>query len=293
MYTSPRDLAVITCYFNPAGYLNRRRNFENFAQTMAGMNFFAIECAFEDRPFELNGDNIHHVRSRSVLWQKEALLNRLIQEVSQAFPKIVWADADLVFRDPDWAIKTSRLLDDYQLVQPFKWVEQLNRTGIVQFLASSFASMAPQAAFQRYDDHGSAGYAWAGRSSALKRGLYDRCIVGSGDHAFVHAIADRPDTCLDRIFNTPNQRADYDDWARDSSASLSFLQGSVRHCWHGDETHRRYEDRMLILKDQDFDPARDVELNADGCLEWSSDKPDLHRAVFDYFCSRHEDGVTV
>ncbi len=40
----------------------------------------------------------------------------------------------------------------------------------------------------------------------------------------------------------------------------------------------------------DFDPKADIALDHNGCWEWSSDKPELHRRVKQYFASRKEDG---
>ena len=39
-----------------------------------------------------------------------------------------------------------------------------------------------------------------------------------------------------------------------------------------------------------FDPQADIALAESGCWRWSSDKPELHRAVAEFFVKRREDG---
>jgi hypothetical protein len=51
--------------------------------------------------------------------------------------------------------------------------------------------------------------------------------------------------------------------------------------------HRGIEQRDN--RSEHFDPAADVRLNAQGILEWASEKPKLHHEVADYFASRRED----
>jgi hypothetical protein len=53
---------------------------------------------------------------------------------------------------------------------------------------------------------------------------------------------------------------------------------------------RQYASRQLILKTAQFNPAADMSLNRDSCWQWNSDKPELHRAVKEYFWSRKEEG---
>ena len=49
-------------------------------------------------------------------------------------------------------------------------------------------------------------------------------------------------------------------------------------------------DRNRELAGFGFDPAADVRIGGDGCWEWASRKPKLHRWAADYFGRRREDG---
>ena len=72
-------------------------------------------------------------------------------------------------------------------------------------------------------------------------------------------------------------------------AGFYFTEGAVYHMWHGTRQNRKYEERMMLLREADFDPRLDVSLCSNGCLEWATDKPELHQKVREYFWSRDED----
>ncbi len=141
------DFWVITCYFNPARFKTKRRNFDAFMAGMrnAGANVLVVESAFGDDPFELEpGDNVLQLRGTGVMWQKERLLNIAAARLPASARKIGWFDADIIFKEPDWLERTSRALDRYVVVQPFSHAVRLHRdnrddgTGV---LDESFASM--------------------------------------------------------------------------------------------------------------------------------------------------------
>jgi hypothetical protein len=73
-------LDVVAVYFNPLRWKSRRRLFLEFIQHMvdSGVRLPVVECAFGERPFEIRprrGVNLVHVRSKSVVWNKECLIN--------------------------------------------------------------------------------------------------------------------------------------------------------------------------------------------------------------------------
>jgi len=71
-------------------------------------------------------------------------------------------------------------------------------------------------------------------------------------------------------------------------ANVSYTPGIVLHIWHGDRADRDYTHRYQILLLNNYDPVHDVRVNADGVLEWSTEKPKLHRQVNEYFNNRKE-----
>lgn len=52
--------------------------------------------------------------------------------------------------------------------------------------------------------------------------------------------------------------------------------------------NRGYGTRELMFRQHDYDPKRDIAL-INNVWEWSSDKPQFHQAMIDYFRGRKED----
>lgn len=77
-YKKAPELWVITVYYNPCNYKTRRSTYETFIHTMrtSGINILTVECAFGDDPFVLPvSPDVLKIRSTSLLWQKERLIN--------------------------------------------------------------------------------------------------------------------------------------------------------------------------------------------------------------------------
>jgi hypothetical protein len=177
-YTPCPDLWGVTAYFNPAHYRTRRANYAHFAAPIraAGIPLLTVEHAVGDAPFELPpGPDVLQVRGPDVLWQKERLINLGVAHLPPDAARIAWLDGDIRFTNPDWAVTTARLLDDYPVVQPFARAIRLRRGCLVadgtESAADSFAATVACApdTLQRgtFYAHGHTGFAWAGRREWL------------------------------------------------------------------------------------------------------------------------------
>jgi hypothetical protein len=307
-YKAAPDLAVITSYFNPEAYSTKRRNYERFIASMnrSGIAVTSIECAFGNSPFQLAlGPNIIRVRSQSVLWQKERILNAAMRRLDSSVKKIAWIDADILFSNPDWAVETSRVLDSLPVVQPFSQSVRLPR-GVLEFdgrglIEQGFASCitkSPHAVTVGvWEQHGQTGFAWAARREILKYGLYDRAIAGGGDHLMAHAfVGDWESGCMAEVMlgNSP-YRKDYERWCSSVyplvRSRIGFVAGSALHLWHGMLANRQYRDRAGALTALGFNPAVDIRLGRNGCWEWASHNVSLQRWSRNYFSLRKEDTV--
>jgi hypothetical protein len=307
-YTATADLWVVTAWFNPAGFRSRRRNHDLFRERIeaAGIPLVTVECALGDRPFELPaGAGVRRVRGRDVLWQKERLLNVAIEGLPDTCRKVAWLDADVLFENPDWAALAAARLDEFPVVQLFDRAVRLPRGAITDDgsgdtwsgFAAVYARQPQRLLSGDFAGHGHTGFAWAARREVLAgRGLYDACIAGSGDHMMAHAFCgDWTSACVDRIIGVANRHRSYFlDWCKAVyprvRARVGFVPGAVLHLWHGEVGDRRYVDRNRELAGFGFDPAADVRVGADGCWEWASRKPGLHRWAAEYFGRRLEDG---
>lgn len=303
----PADLGVITSYFNPCGFRTRAENFERFAEPLraAKVPLVVVEAAFGDEPFTLPSRHAPlRIRGRSLMWQKERLLNVALAHLPPQVTKVVWLDADVCFEDPDWLQATSRALDQVPIVQPFDEVVRLPR-GHASFagegerwrsFAAIYGSDPQRLLCGDFAAHGHTGFAWAARRALLTRhGLYDACIAGSGDHMMAHAFCgDWESPCIRRILGQGGAHLRFfRAWSKrlyaDVRARVGCVPGRVLHLWHGELANRRYVLRNRELAGFDFDPTRDVRVDASGCWTWASEKPALHAWASDYFRQRRED----
>jgi hypothetical protein len=294
------DLAVITCYYNPCHYENRKKNYKLFQARLEKQDVpcLTVECVLgEDSPDLDPGPDIITVRTKDSIWQKERLLNIAIDNISPKYTKIAWLDCDILLSDPLWASKASDLLDTYKIIQPFDRIGMLTpKAPEYPVLWKYWMSFAGNPILLGSKKHGHTGHAWAARRDLLdKHHLYDAAIMGNGDHMMGHAINgywDNP--CLSFLTPSPGFQEHFFEWAKpfygDIQGRTISLRGEALHLWHGDQYNRQYETRHLKLKNYEFDPKTDLKINSQGAWEWASDKPDLHKMVHDYFYKRREDG---
>jgi hypothetical protein len=306
-YEPADDLGLVTCYFNPSGYATKLQNYQIFRDRIdqSGLRLWTIECAFGDEPFTLPRDpQVLQVRSQSVLWQKERLLNWGIQQLPADVQKVAWLDCDILFSNSRWAIATAELLETRSVVQPFMRLFRLPpEMTFYAGKAESWRSFAYVHSLNsemvlrgNFHQHGHTGLVWAGRRDWLERyGLYDALVSGSADHMMAHAICgDFTSACVSRIMGTQTPlRSHFLHWAETLydaiGNSLGYVPGAVLHLWHGDTENRRYVTRHDELMRCGFDPALDLRLGQMGTWEWNSEKPKLHQWAIDYFEHRQED----
>lgn len=307
------DTWVIACYSNPLGFRTRRENFHHFANGLRaqGAPLLVVEMTGPDGRFELEERDFGVVRLRGdgFIWQKERMLNLALAHLPDACTKVVWADADVLFENPDWLEATSLALERHVVVQPFESCARLplgdlrfdgrtqEETGIMPSFAASFRQDPMLAVTERFRNHGHTGFAWAARRALLEEcGLYDACITGSGDHLMAHVFAGTltsrclpamlgEDTALSRHFSA---------WAEKTHARclgrLGCVPGRLLHLWHGSMLNRRYTHRNHELGELGFDPVRDLRPDANGVWEWH---PNASARLRDWseesFRSRDED----
>ena len=293
----PKRLAVVTCHFNPCGYEITRQNFLRFtaALDLQEVPWYAIELAFDDRPFALpERPEILRRRTTHVLWHKERLLNVLIQHVPPRYDRIAWVDADVVFTNPRWSGHAERLLDTVPVVQLYEIAMHLDRNGDPVAFNPGVAMWARRGHPQvKRQGTAHTGFAWAARRSLLERhGLLDRAIAGGADFPIVRSMFGWFDGPAFAKFVQTRQVSIT--WAQnihaDVKGQVGFVPGTVQHLWHGDKANRQYVERHQMFIDHGYDPDRDLRIGPDGLWEWTDANPALEAAIRQYFLGRQEDG---
>ncbi len=315
------ELWGITTLFNPGQTTSRIENYRRFRKKThrQGLPLVTVELAFEDAEFELrpkkDAEVLLQLRSSSVLWQKERLLNLGLAELPPKCKKVVWPDADIVFDDRSWVKRTRKLLDEFVVIQPFSECVLLpqgakprqypkKEVGKSIKLGTEEGSYDRSVCYRMARDEpkfsGATGFAWAARRSLLDEvGFYDRCIIGGADREMALAFHFPPGgiPAERRRITHPSLLDDIGRWHEKVHAlvdgRVGFRPGLIHHLWHGDKKRRGYLDRHAILAAHDFDPNRDIFIDGQGCWELSPNTGALARAIGDYFESREEgDGAS-
>lgn len=309
-YASAEGLWVITPYFNPCGYKTRRVNYEAFASSLrrSGIPLLTVECAFGDQPFTLpESPDVIKIRSGSLLWQKERILDLTRSWLPRSCTGVAWIDCDLLFENGNWAVDLMKLLKQVPLVQLFESCNRLPEEGLGSKekgdVCQSFASITPLdpsiLCVGHYEKHGHVGYAWAETREIFDRhGLYEHAIIGSADHYMAHAaFGDIDGICVTRTMNHNAKQLDhFRSWAepfyKDVNGRVAAVPGRINHLWHGDLQNRRYLQRNHELESHGFDPFTDLVANPGRPFEWAPgiNKPELVEMFANYFASRKEDG---
>ncbi|MFZ6653865.1 hypothetical protein [Undibacterium sp. TJN19] len=302
------ELVVLTTYFNPCRYVSRRQNYDVFIEGMraAGVTCITVECAFGDAPFELPAAlDVLQVRSATLLWQKERLLNLAASWLPPSCKYVAWLDCDILFNNKLWAKELVKVLQKHPIAQVWEnclRLQQDGSAGTKPDLVTSFAAVmqAQPGSLQagRYDTHGHTGYGWAMRRSLFDAvGLYEAAISGSADHFMAHAIYGDYNFCIQNALKHDRaQILHLQAWGARFhqlvQGSLGVVRTDICHLWHGEALHRRYFLRMHEITDLGYNPWTDLTVRSGQPLEWHADmqKPKLRQYFADYFLSRREDG---
>ncbi|WP_147127589.1 hypothetical protein [Shimia ponticola] len=307
--TQSHEICIIACFYNPTGSKVRLANFKDFYRPLKreGIPVYVIEQVIDGAPSALEGivENLKIVRSGSILWQKERLLNRLISMLPEQFTKVVWSDVDMLFgKSPSvWLEAMSKKLDEFQVVHGFSSVNRqpkywlpFQKKDCVCSMAKVFDEWDHSVPFSDdYPTHGHTGYTWGARRSFLEEcGLYDTCMSGSGDHLMAHAFCNDLETgCFDQVFQDNEAYRDhYLLWAERAAAltggRMGYVDCELEHLWHGSPRNRKYRKRDKELISMRFDPAEDLVLTDDGTWNWGPKGQRFVPWAKEYFRARKE-----
>ncbi|MBD3245685.1 MAG: hypothetical protein GF333_01600 [Candidatus Omnitrophica bacterium] len=316
--TLPGSVWGLTTYYNPAQYRNKLANYRIFRERVKrqGLSLITVEIAFGRRPFELENSDAEVLiqrRTRGVLWQKERALNIALQALPDECDKIIWLDADVLFYDDRWIVRTCRALQEYVVVQPFSFffrlpkgfedLEEYTRRypdacrritagyGIGYGIAHLGREFLREVSVR---EAGTVGFAWAARRSVFSSvGFYDASPVGVADAVMAYGFYGAQCRPYQRYW-TESMRRDQALWTeeiyRRVRGSVFWVDGRLGHLWHGDVASRMYVRRQSIEKKCRFNPRTDIKKDAQDCWIWATRKKKRLRFwVRWYFWMRNEE----
>lgn len=296
-------LHVVTCVANPIRWQSRVKLYREFERHMldSGVYLTTVECAYGERPFECAGtQGVNHVgvRARTLVWNKEALINIGVGRLPPDSKYIAWIDADIFFRLKDWASETVQALQQYDVVQPWSDCYDIGPNGEHLQVHRGFARLfhegkpiVPSGAYGYEFAH--PGYAWAATRQAREwTGGLIEAALGAGDHHMALALIGRVGESVPGGIH-PNYLAALEQWQRRAqhhvAGNIGYVPGTIEHRWHGSKERRGYISRWGILTKHQFDPVADIKRNTHGVPELAGNKPELARDIDRYFRSRAED----
>lgn len=276
---SRTDICVAFCYFNTCGYVRSLQNLAFFETKLrlAKIPYFSAEMVIGDQPPMLASPTLRFY-SKSSLFYKEALWNRLEQAIPEQYSKICFLDSDIVFDRPDWLDEISRLLDTHEVVHPFQICHRLNHNFIPDITTSSFLSNINNKAWK---DHG---FGWCLTREIFKKigGFFDKCLLGNGDLYFRIALLQ------EHTYTYPLIETQYLEYKVNFKQIRStYLLSTIYHLYHGRLNTRGYEERINILKNIQNSWNSVYILNTDGF--WELKDPKINSMFIKYFKSRDED----
>jgi hypothetical protein len=250
--TVPTGLWAITCFFNPLGYRSRIVNYREFRKRLK-VPLLAVELSYSDTTYLEEGDADILVRrqAKDLMWQKERLLNIAIEHLPGDCDKVSWLDCDIFFERHDWGELLCRKLEECNFVQLFEEACDLPRdlfpespddipdlNGVESTFFRAVQGKEVREGL-RSPDHRSRrssanGLAWGARREFLKhRGLYDACVLGSGDRAMVCAALGEFDTLTGALYMNSLQASHYMDWGqaffKAVAGKIGCITGKVYH----------------------------------------------------------------
>lgn len=287
VYTNHPDAVILACYFNPKNNEHRKLAFLRFYESIQNCNHRIIECVVGESDFLFPSETPHirQVRTSCLLWHKEALLNILIRELPARFKYVFWVDGDITFTNKNWIVDSvEKLQSSCTIIQPFRFAIHMEKGEVKPSPATlaqkdgcgdmiepktmrrvwrSYGSVVEDyraargnyvdSSIVEYDLHGHVGFAWGIRREILDScgGLYDRALVGGGDHIMAHAVMTAPPNvhrCIQKCHTEPEELRMIALWSRTFHSlcgmRLGSCGGDVYHTWHGELSDRRYFQRI-------------------------------------------------
>lgn len=305
-------LAIVACFFNPSGSKRRVKNFNKFLQGLerSGVHTLVVELAFGSRKFEIEHEHIIRLRSDSIMWHKERLLNIGIKQLLNAgYQQIVWLDGDITLTNPNWPWLIAAQLEEHRLCQIF------SRARIE---AADGTYICKTSAAKRYQENGyrlkngkvsgQTGFGWAARADVLQHVLlYENAIVGGGDKMIFMASIIQPhehdhlkeltyshipcEKCGHRNMSLPyttNYLAWAHRWSQAVNRQVGYVEMEIKDMFHGKRSDRKYMSRRNILFRHEYDPDNDLTVDGNSSFEWADNKQEFSKDMHSYFLSRRE-----
>jgi hypothetical protein len=288
-----KNIAFISCFYNPVNFRKPVQNCFNFLKYTVNKAFSADDFFFAQIDYgnELDisdyvkRDNRISIKTESILWHKERLLNLLVEKfkLTEKYKYICWLDTDIIFE------KRIIVPKDFDAIafQPYEYSFRPKEDRDIDYSKPFFMGVNRLECFCKNKD-GDKGLSWAVESEYLDEigGFFDYGIVGGGDTFFLKRVfGEKYHTrCkgLDQEINT------YAENSQIKKKEINYLDNSVYHQYHGKEGNRQYSERIKILIENNYVPQDDLIIEKSGLYRLKN--KDFEAQIKKFFTQRKEDG---
>lgn len=301
-----KKLGIVCCYFNPCNYFSKFLNYLRFIDYFAKfeVDILTVESYEHDSQYRVHhySDNVISVKSDSVYWHKENLLNIGIDQLHRGDCEyIMWIDADVEFTDDNWEELIIKSVEFYGISHIFRSVtKKLDHT---KYESTKSACYYIENVNRECDiktllkREGEPGYGYCyHRSFFDNHRLYDKAIMGTGDFLNLIGLLNTQNfnklLSADRFFlgSTDDFFNSFCEWSAsvsDWTKYIGYANVDIKASFHGRIWNRQYINRENILKKFKFSPSNDLHKTKSGL--YSLTKHELESEIKKYFESRDED----
>lgn len=291
--STSKDIAVCFVLFNPA---KSKRLIMNYLYTKNIMNnkgipTFTLELVLNNETPETTEDkNTFHVHGNSFLFHKERLCRLLEKKVPTEYKKLLFCDADIIFKDDKWYETLSRKLDIHDIVHPFDEGIWMDLTYTKETIRRKSALLSSS---ETWDHTFHPGFAWGFKRDWYNRvGFFDWAITGSGDTLSCAAWMKKDFTINSGSYPKKaimNKYNEYKNLVKKNPPRITYMKGTVEHLWHGTRKNRKYAERHSMLES-----VKNIEdiltINNDGVFDFTDTA--FNHPFLRYFQDRKDDDLS-
>lgn len=295
-------LNVIIVISNPCLYAKRyilmREFVKRFEEEEDNVNLFVVELIYAGQRFivtDKQNKNHLQIKTDTPIWHKENMINLGVKYLLPAnYKAFAWIDADLEFESSTWALDTLKLLNGCKdVVQVFSHCvdmdAQQNNLNIFNSLGYSFCKGK---AYKPRTDYWHPGFAWAITRKAYEKigGLYDKGVLGSGDHIMAMAFINKVEFATVANYSEDYKNSMFEYQKKVKHLRIGYTPGVIRHHYHGTKENRKYCERWQVLVKHDFSPETHLTYDAKGIIIPTAVFPEeFKKDILNYFKERKED----
>lgn len=296
-------LNVILVISNPCLYAKRYILLKEFVKRIEEeediVNLFIVELIYNNQKFIItNKNNKNHlqIKTEIPLWHKENMINLGVKQLLPInWKAFAWIDADIEFESTTWASDTLKILNGSKdIVQIFSHCIDMykDETTLNIFNSFGYCYIKNKKYTGKTIDYWHPGYAWAITRKTYEKigGLYDRCILGSGDNVIALSLIDKCGNMMNGKYNESYNKSILEYQKKFKQLRLGYVPGIIRHHYHGKKANRKYIERTDILIKHQFNPDKDITYDNMGILiPTSSFSENFKLDILEYFIERKED----